>query len=364
MLRHFAHEVAAFFRTAVFTSFFRDKTAPVSARFGLAFFGMMAVSNAFVAYLLATQQQRLLDMITNKAPLSEIESLTFLFIAIFVWLFIVEPLNEVAKLFFFGHWVKVAMQWYSNLFAMVWRLVHGGDPPDRISERIAERIPELVEAVITLYCSCCRAIISFTLFAKLAFTISALLTPGFSLYVWDWLLVPGWLLWTVILTSVIETAGAAWIGRNLPGKIETSRVKKGDYRALLEDYERLHSVRYSDRTSFTANTGVAAATWIRVYMHTLPDTYFLLMWKNANQQAWQYILIVMLFMHVAAGNFTLGTAGAAVYCINELRGALLTFANVWPIVAKMQALASGLRQVEHYAEKPPLAEAILRDAAE
>jgi hypothetical protein len=84
-----------------------------------------------------------------------------------------------------------------------------------------------------------------------------------------------------------------------------------------------------------------------------------------NQQGWQFVLVAVLPLLVASGFFSLGVAGATVYAINEMRGALLTLPNQWPTVVDTQAQMIGVDKLEDNfatASEFPLPDAYLAPA--
>lgn len=338
-------ELAAFFRSAVFTAFFFGPTkVRLIAWTGAFLLVALAAVNAFTAYYLSTLIKAVGDMCQGSPSNDEVISYIFPFVLVFTWLFIIEPINEVGKMYYVVKWTQVVSRWFSDKWIASHKRLHFGEMPVGTSEIVVDRVAEIIEPVLDLIARLCRAMVILGSFGYMSLELSRALWPWLATYV------PGWLLLALIVWAAAETFGSGKIGRMLPDLLDYSRRRRALLRSHLEEFEK--TMKQNDVVSMRERVRIRKEArsllnhWLDAYVLTFRHNLKLLTWKSGNQQACQFTLIAVLGLLTAAKFFSLGTSSATVYAVNEIRGALLTISNSWLIIVKIQSLMKGLHELE------------------
>lgn len=337
--------VLEFFRSAIFNSFFYGPPRiRLIAWSGLTLLAVIACANALVAFKLADLHRIIGNLQKPGATSDQFTELLIPCALIYLWLFVIEPKTEIIQNFFAAFWAKVQSMWFFEQWVMSFKRLTFTEAPTGVSQIIVERPLILTKDLMPLYVQLCRAMIAGPAFGYLAYAVSADLSPWLSSHL------TGWLFWLVLGWSIMEFALAGWMGGKLPSVLHRSY---GLYALFRTDVERSEAalkdrqpISLDARMRMRDEGGRKLDAWFSEYLRTFFPQLRLAFWKSLNQQGWQFGLVAMLPLMATTGWFSLGTVGAAVYAVNELRGALLTLPNKWPVVLEIHAQALGLQHLE------------------
>ena len=311
---------------------------------GILLLALIAGANALVAFKLADLHRIIGNLQKPGATSGQFMELMVPCALIYLWLFVIEPKTEILQNFFAAYWAKIQSMWFFEQWVMNFKRIAFNEAPTGVSQIIVERPLILTKDLMPLYVQLCRAMVAGPAFGYLAYTVSADLSPWLSSYL------KGWLFYLVFGWCLMEWFFAYWMGGKLPAVLHRSYELYALFRTDVEKSEAALKgrapVSLDTRMQMRDEGGRKLDAWFAEYLRTFFPQFRLAFWKSFNQQGWQFALVALLPLMATTGWFTLGTVGAAVYAVNELRGAVLTLPNKWPTVLEIHAQALGLQHLQ------------------
>ncbi len=346
-----AKAVVAFFRSAVFRAFFYgDRRTRTIAWGGMIVLGAAAVANALLAFYLASILKIVGDLQKSGGSAAEAWTLIAPFAIVYIVFIKLESSTELVKPYYAAFWARTLNHWFSDRWIMDYKRLTFGPPPEGVGQIIAERPLRLTTNLMQLYGPMCRSLVILGAFGYSAFILSPDLSPYLNSYL------NGWLAYLAVFLCAAEAYYTYRVGKKLPDILHETYNLSARFRRFADRTERL--LRESDgaclgkRLISRDKARVRIDDWFNEYMKTFVPTLKLILIKNGSQQTWQFVALAALPLMAVTGWFSLGVVVAAVYTVNELRGAFLTLPHQWPIVVDSQAQALGMMQLEAVVTPP------------
>jgi ABC-type long-subunit fatty acid transport system fused permease/ATPase subunit len=343
--------VVAFFGSAVFKAFFYGSSrVRLIAWGGMVLLGGVAVANALLAFYLASLLKIVGDMQKTGASTEDAWALIAPFAIVYIVFIKLEAGSEQIKPYYAAYWARNLNIWFSDRWIMDYKRIAFGAPPEGVGQIIADRPLKLTTNLVQLFGPLCRSLVILIVFGYSAYTLSSEVSPYLNGYV------HGWLLYLALLLCGIEAYCTYRLGSSLPSILHVSYNRHARFRRFADRTERL--LRESDgaclgkRITSRDKARERIDAWFDEYMRTFFPTLKLVMLKNVSQQSWQFAALAALPLMAVTGWFSLGIVVAAVYAINEMRGALLTLPNQWLLFVDIQAQAIGLQELEAVVTPP------------
>ncbi len=339
----FFRSLAALYRSALFQSFFfGSPESRAIARNGVLILGAIALANACASFGLQHLVRIVGDMCQKGTTIESALWVGVPAAAVYFCLSKLEPYSEQKRTFLAIEWARAATGLFQDKWITRYRGALG-PIPDGISQIITDRPLLIAKILLNLFPSVCRAVFIIMLFVVPTWRASAELSPTLAQYV------PGWLLILVLGYSFFEWRLAARRGKPLGQIFDISSRLLTDFRTEIDNLKeelRDDKLKLCERIKKREEARVRLQAWYAKYMTAYVPNERVLYWKSYNQQSWQFLLVIALPLAAATGHFSVGAAAAAVYAINELRGAVLTLSNNWLIIMEMEGQDRGLREIQ------------------
>lgn len=334
----------AFFGSAIFRSLFCTRELAPKTIGGLATIAAIATISAANMLFMTRTISGAVDVFNREVLPNEAERMTLTFAGIFIVFGLTEYFGELVKRRFSLWWTVTAVRWYSdNWIAAVVR--NGGQlHVDKVGERILDRPWDLPLLLVPVYIPLCRSLVIVCIFGWFLWSLGESMFPMLATTV------PGWLLGTMILAVALETYFSIRLGKRINAYFDEYRKKRGDHRKMIDVFESdlLHGKQLTaiEAVGFRKESRHWIESWAQSYDAVIHNDMRLVAWRTINQQLCQFALWGGLPYFVMTKQFTAAIWLAAIFAIDNMRGAALTISNAWPEIQKAKGIVEGLKELE------------------